>query len=104
MDRPDETESADGRRGPSFGWRDPLFWLVVGPPVAAVIGGLVTVWIAFSHRDPLVTETVRKVGVTWQDPAAGAAVPASAPAASATDATPPPVDDAGDDSGDDDGG
>jgi hypothetical protein len=27
-------------------------WLVVLPPAVAVIGGLVTVYLAFSHADP----------------------------------------------------
>lgn len=77
---------------PGLTWRDPVLWLVIGPPLAAVLGGLATVWIAASYRDPLVTDTVRKVGVSWQDAApapagaAGAAksiAPAGAPATNA---------------------
>jgi hypothetical protein len=56
-----------------LGWRDPELWLVVGPPLAAVLGGIVTLWLAITHADPLVSATVRKAGVVWQDPAAAPA-------------------------------
>ena len=72
-------------------WRDPVLWLVIGPPLGAVLGGFLTLWLAIVHRDPLVSETVRKVGVSWQEPAPAApATPAStAAAAPPTVATPP---------------
>ena len=55
-----------------------MLWLVIAPPAVAVIAGLATLWIAATHRDPLVTDTVQKVGVSWQDSAAPAPAPASA--------------------------
>lgn len=101
-DRAPQSDHTTPPRGLS--WRDPVLWLVVGPPLAAVLGGLATVWIAATHRDPLVTDTVRKVGVSWQDTAtAPAAAPdaappaavAPAPASVAAPATSPPRDDDG---------
>lgn len=105
----------DPAREPGLTWRDPVLWLVVGPPLAAVLGGLATVWIAMSHRDPLVTDTVQKVGVTWQDaataPAAGdptASIPAASAstggAATPTSAAPTGAAPRADDPSDDDGG
>jgi hypothetical protein len=84
-------------REPGLTWRDPVLWLVIGPPLAAVIGGLVTVWIAASHRDPLVSETVQKVGVTWQDPAEAPAT--DAPSAAAPPSAAPRAAEASDDDG-----
>jgi hypothetical protein len=82
-------------REPGLTWRDPVLWLVIGPPLAAVIGGLVTVWIAANYRDPLVNETVRKVGATWQDPATAGAPSAAAPPSTAPRAVEPSDDDGG---------
>lgn len=90
-----EPERKDG-----LTWRDPVLWLVIGPPLAAVVGGLVTVWIALRYRDPLVTDTVPKVGVSWQDTAADPA--ASAPSNAA--AAPPSAASVAGEPRDDDGG
>jgi hypothetical protein len=35
-------------------WRNPMVWLVVGLPLAAVVAGFITLWIAATHVDPLV--------------------------------------------------
>lgn len=59
------THTPETRPAP-LSWRDPVLWLLVGPPLAAVLGGIATVWIAATHVDPLVDRGVRKVGVTWQ--------------------------------------
>lgn len=88
MPRPDPTTDHD-LHPTGLSWRDPVLWLVIGPPVAAVIAGLLTVWIAATHRDPLVTDSVHKVGVTWQDAPAPTPPVAPTPAAS-PDAVPAP--------------
>lgn len=35
-------------------WRNPMVWLVVGLPLAAVVAGFITLWIAAHDADPLV--------------------------------------------------
>ena len=40
-------------------WRFPMVWLVMGGPVVVVIACLVTTWIAVSHPDPIVSDSVR---------------------------------------------
>lgn len=88
---------------PGLTWRDPVLWLVIGPPLGAVLGGLATVWIAASHRDPLVSDSVQKVGVSWQEPAPAPAPAAagatSVPAASAPASAAPAADEASDGDG-----
>ncbi|MFT3800724.1 MAG: nitrogen fixation protein FixH [Burkholderiaceae bacterium] len=34
-------------------WREPIMWLVVGAPLAAVIGGFTILWIAMHVPDPV---------------------------------------------------
>ncbi len=44
MDRPDHSSP----------WRNPMVWLVVALPLAAVIAGFITLWLAVHGADPLV--------------------------------------------------
>jgi hypothetical protein len=44
-------------------WREPMVWLIIALPLAAVIGGLITVWIAARGSDPLVAEDYYKQGL-----------------------------------------
>lgn len=47
---------------PTPWYRNRWFWLVAAPPVAAVIGGLLTVWIAVRHADALVVDDYARIG------------------------------------------
>jgi uncharacterized protein len=40
----------------SIWWHEPMVWLIITLPLAAVIGGFVTAWFAVNGADPLVTE------------------------------------------------
>ena len=51
-------------------WKEPMVWLIIILPMAAVIGSLTTAWIAYDGADTLVTEPHHKVGLSMQ---AGAA-------------------------------
>jgi zona occludens toxin (predicted ATPase) len=54
-------------------WREPMVWLVVSGPVAAVLAGIVTAAIAFGGADPVVTpasETSRTQATATQRNAA----------------------------------
>lgn len=42
--------------------REPMVWLIIALPMAAVIGGIVTIWIAVNKADSLVNEDHYKVG------------------------------------------
>lgn len=44
-------------------WREPMVWLIITLPLAAVVGGLITVWIAASGSDSLVAEDYYKQGL-----------------------------------------
>ncbi|ABE46192.1 FixH family protein [Polaromonas sp. JS666] len=44
-------------------WRHGLVWLVIAGPVAVVVAGLVTVWIAVRSPDPVVAEDYYRRGV-----------------------------------------
>ncbi len=35
-------------------WRNPMVWLVVGLPIAAVFAGFITLWLAIHGADPRV--------------------------------------------------
>ena len=37
-------------------YRYPWPWLLMAAPVAAIVWGMLTLWIAIEYRDPLVTE------------------------------------------------
>jgi hypothetical protein len=37
-------------------WREPMVWLIMGLPMTAVIAGLTTVWIAYSHADTVLSD------------------------------------------------
>jgi len=47
-------------------WKVPMVWLIIALPTAAVIGSLVTAWIASQGADPLVEEPHHKLGLTTQ--------------------------------------
>ncbi|MCW5624998.1 MAG: FixH family protein [Burkholderiales bacterium] len=44
-------------------WREPWPWLLMAGPVAAVLGGIATAWIAFSHQDGLVVDDYYRQGL-----------------------------------------
>lgn len=47
-------------------WKVPMVWLIIALPTAAVIGSLVTAWIAYQGADTLVEEPHHKLGLTTQ--------------------------------------
>jgi hypothetical protein len=44
-------------------YREPWPWLLMAGPVAAVVGGIITAWIAITHQDGLVSEDYYKQGL-----------------------------------------
>ena len=46
-------------------WRHAMVWLVIAGPVAAVLAGTATVWIALGHADPVINDA--PVPVTEQE-------------------------------------
>lgn len=44
-------------------WKEPMVWLIIALPLAAVVGGLVTAWIAARGSDSLVAEDYYKQGL-----------------------------------------
>lgn len=57
--------AADGAIRPTPWYRNRWFWLVATPPVAAVIGGLLTVVIAVRNADSLVVDDYAHIGQTF---------------------------------------
>jgi len=57
--------AADGAIQPKPWYRNRWFWLVATPPVAAVIGGLLTVVIAVRNADSLVVDDYAHIGQTF---------------------------------------
>jgi hypothetical protein len=47
-------------------YRNRWFWLVAAPPVAAVVGGLLTVWIAVRNADSLVVDDYARIGRAFE--------------------------------------
>jgi hypothetical protein len=47
-------------------YRHRWFWLVAAPPIAAVVGGLLTVWIAVRNADSLVVDDYARIGHTFE--------------------------------------
>ncbi len=47
----------------SIWWKEPMVWLIISLPLAAVIGGFLTLWIAASDPDSLVAEDYYKQGM-----------------------------------------
>ena len=47
---------------PTPWYRNRWFWLIAMPPIAAVVGGLLTVWIAVRHADALVVDDYARIG------------------------------------------
>ena len=54
--------AAPGTAQPAPWYRNRWFWLVATPPIAAVIGGLLTVLIAVRNADSLVVEGYARIG------------------------------------------
>ena len=53
-----------GRAGSGLPWyREPWPWILMAGPVAAVIGGAITAYIAVTHQDGLVAEDYYKRGL-----------------------------------------
>lgn len=48
---------------PKAWYREPWPWLLMAGPVAAVVGGVITAWIAITHQDGLVSEDYYKQGL-----------------------------------------
>jgi hypothetical protein len=44
-------------------YREPWPWILMAGPVAAVLGGIVTAWLAVTHQDGLVTDDYYKRGL-----------------------------------------
>lgn len=44
-------------------WRLPIMWLVVGGPLAVVVAGFVTLWLAVDGADPSLTNLPRASNV-----------------------------------------
>lgn len=44
-------------------WNEPMVWLIIALPISAVIGAAVTIWLAASRADTLVTEEHFKEGL-----------------------------------------
>jgi hypothetical protein len=44
-------------------YREPWPWILMSGPLAAVVGGLATAWIAVTHQDPLVVDNYYKEGL-----------------------------------------
>ncbi len=45
-------------------WQEPIMWLVVGAPVAAVIGGFAILWIAMRVPDPVLATDYQRGAIT----------------------------------------
>lgn len=48
-------------------WHYGHAWLVVGGPLAVIIASLITVYIAMSHRDPVIEEDYYQKGININD-------------------------------------
>lgn len=46
--------------------KEPWMWLVLGLPAAVVVAGFVTLWIAASNPEAIVSEPHQKIGFTVQ--------------------------------------
>jgi hypothetical protein len=44
-------------------YREPWPWILMAGPFAAVVGGMITAWIAVTHSDPLVVDNYYKEGL-----------------------------------------
>ena len=47
----------------SIWWKEPMVWLIIGLPLAAVIGGFTTLWLAVKNADSLVADDYYKQGM-----------------------------------------
>jgi len=43
-------------------WRVRMVWLVISGPVAVIVAGVITMALAWTHRDPIVTEVAASKG------------------------------------------
>lgn len=51
-------------KAPGVPWyREPWPWILMAGPLAAVIGGIITAWIAIEHQDGLVAQDYYKEGL-----------------------------------------
>ncbi|MFT4103509.1 MAG: nitrogen fixation protein FixH [Burkholderiaceae bacterium] len=55
------TRSTNDEQGGRW-WREPIMWLVVGAPLAAVIGGFAILWIAIRVPDPVMATDYQRGG------------------------------------------
>lgn len=47
-------------------WSEPMVWLIIALPISAVIGGTLTVWIAYHFADTPVREGYAKEGMGYR--------------------------------------
>jgi hypothetical protein len=57
-------------------WRHAMVWLVISGPLAVLIAGFVTLWIAWTHIDPVLDEPAARAAA--QRIPSGADAPAQA--------------------------
>ncbi len=69
------------------GWKNGYLWLIVAGPLAVVLAGLYTLWLAVSTPDPLVAQDYYRRGVALE----GKAAPELAPAQQARNHAATPV-------------
>ena len=43
-------------------WRHAMVWLVIAGPLAVIVAGFATLWIAVSHPDPIVADDSQGAG------------------------------------------
>lgn len=58
------------------GWKNGYLWLIVAGPLAVVLAGLYTLWLAVSTPDPLVAQDYYRRGVALELKAAPELAPA----------------------------
>jgi uncharacterized protein len=66
--RPQDPDGADDRRARPW-WREPMMWLVVGGPVAAMLACVATIVLALRHPDPVLDAKQRNAEAAHQLPA-----------------------------------
>ncbi|MEO8248247.1 MAG: nitrogen fixation protein FixH [Burkholderiales bacterium] len=75
-------------------WKYGHVWLVIAGPAAVVIASMVTIWLAVTRPDPVLTDPrFERAAVAGKPPADRAGLRALAPAVQARNhaATPPPA-------------
>ena len=80
---------------PTPWYREPWPWILMAGPVAAVVAGAITLWIAVTHQDALVADDYYKQGLAInrtldrQTAAATANAPSTPPSRKATPSAEP---------------